>query len=467
MTTQTQYITLLSGVLVSSFAPLHVIAKDSTEDSKPNIILINIDDLGWADLGYNGSTYYETPHIDKLHKEGVNFSTAYAAASNSAPSRSSMLTGLYTPRHGVYTVNPAARGKAEDRSLIPAANNHLLPDSAEIIPMILREEGYATCHVGKWHVGYDPLEQGMDVNIGGTHMGSPRSYFSPYKNKNLKDGVKGECLTTRLGKEAANYIDTVSTQKPFFLYYAPYAVHTPLQANDSLVTKYKNKQKTEAHKNPVYAAMIETMDNTIGMIMNAVTKRTLLENTIIVFTSDNGGVYHISKQWPLRAGKGSFYEGGIRVPFIIYQKGTFERGKEYDLAVSQLDLFPTFMEIAGIPISEKLDGLSLLPLLENGKDKRLVNRALYWHFPAYLEGGNEETTDAIFRSRPVSVIRHKEWKLIENYEDSSLELYNLITDISEKINLSEIETKKRNELYKMLTEWKKETNAALPQPIIK
>ena len=454
---KTKQITILSGL----FIPLISVAQ--TSDVKPNVILINIDDLGWADVGYNGATYYETPNMDKLHSKGVNFHNAYAAAANSAPSRASMLTGLYAPRHGVYTVNPADRGNAKDRKLKSAPNNRHVHDSIETLPAALRSVGYATCHIGKWHIGNDPLKQGMDINIGGSHLGHPKSYFAPYKNPNLIDGPKGECLTTRLGLEAANYIDTVGAKKPFFLYYAPFAVHTPLQANDSLVAKYKQKKSTDAHYDPTYAAMVEVVDNTVGMILDAVEKRGVEENTVIVFTSDNGGVYDISKQWPLRAGKGSFYEGGIREPFVIYQKGHFEGGRNYDVAVSQLDIFPTLMELAGG--TRQLDGVSLVPLLNEDNDAELRNRALYWHFPAYLEGGNVESRDAIFRSRPVSVVRYKGWKLIENYEDGSLELYDLSVDVSEKTNLSEAKPRKTQQLYEMLNEWKRDTEAALPSVV--
>ena len=458
MNIKTKYITTLSGVLLASFSSLQAAEKEA----RPNIILINIDDLGWSDLSYNGSDYYETPNIDKLHSQGVSFNSAYAAAANSAPSRASILSGLYSPRHGVYTVGSPFRGRDKDRNLIPADNNLLLPDTTITLPMAFKNEGYSTCHIGKWHVGEDPLKQGMDVNIGGSHLGHPKSYFAPYKNPDLKDGPKGECLTTRLGCEAASYIDTISSAKPFFLYYAPYSVHTPIQASDSLIEKYRAKKSTKAHNNPTYAAMIETMDNTVGMIMDALASRGILENTVIVFTSDNGGVYNISRQWPLRAGKGSFYEGGIRVPFIVYQKGLIEGYKIDDVSVSQLDLFPTFMDMADASFPKELDGISLLPLLTNGKSKTIKNRDLYWHFPAYLEGGNIETKDAIFRSRPVSVIHHKNWKLIENYEDGTLELYNLDVDPSEKTDLSTKETKRVKSLYNRLNCWKKETKAALP-----
>lgn len=220
--------------------------SDSKKATQPNIILINIDDLGWADVGYNGSKYYETPNIDKLHRKGITFQYAYAGAANSAPSRACMLTGLNTPRHGVYTVSPATRGKAEDRKLIPCKNNTSVDESFCLLPEALHAAGYQTCHIGKWHITSDPLKDGMDVNIGGNEAGHPKRYFSPYKNRNLSDGPEGEYLMDRLATEAVRYINTVSRKRPFFLYYAPYAVHMPLQAKPELIEKYRNKPGTEA-----------------------------------------------------------------------------------------------------------------------------------------------------------------------------------------------------------------------------
>ena len=437
---------------------------ENTKAQQPNIILINIDDLGWADFSYNGSTYYETPNIDRLHDMGISFPNAYAGASNSAPSRSCMLTGLYTPRHGVFTVDPTTRGKAKDRKLIPCKNNLFVPDSFILLPEVMKSAGYQTCHIGKWHVTEDPTKHGMDVNIGGYRAGHPKTYFSPYQNPNLKDGPVGENLTDRLAAEAVNYIDTINKQKPFFLYYATYAVHAPLQAKAELIAKYKQKKASKAHSNPVYAAMIETMDQAVGNVLKAVERNGIAENTLIVFTSDNGGVCNTSRQWPLRAGKGSYYEGGIREPFIIYMKGKYEGGITRQETVSQLDLFPTFAKLANANVSFKLDGVSLLPLLDKGKSDYLNNRALFWHFPAYLEAykGVNESKDPLFRSRPVGVIRLGDWKLIENFEDGSLELYNLKEDISERNDVAKENPKIVKKLYKRLVQWRKDTNAPVP-----
>lgn len=277
-------------------------------------------------------------------------------------------------------------------------------------------------------------------------------------------GLKGEYLMDRLASEVVQYIDTVSRERPFFLYYATYAVHTPLQAKPELIEKYKRKPATKAHNNPVYAAMVESMDTGIGRVLDAVEKNGLSENTLVVFTSDNGGVYHISRQWPLRAGKGSFYEGGIREPFILYMKGKYEGGITRTEPVSQLDLYPTLVHLAGADPIITPDGEDLLPLLDEGKTTYLNDRTLYWHFPAYLEAGGHpnEGRDQLFRSRPVSVILQKGWKLIENYEDGTLELYDLNQDPSEKQDVSGKYPDKTVQLYEQLNVWKKETNAPVP-----
>lgn len=450
---------------LSSVCLCNLNAAESMKLRRPNIILINIDDLGWSDVGYIDNRYYETPNIDRLCKQGIAFHRAYAGASNSAPSRACLLSGLNTPRHGVYTVDPAERGGAEDRRLVPWPNKNVLDSSFQTLPMLLKSAGYQTCHIGKWHIGTDPLKQGMDVNIAGNHAGHPNSYFSPYHNENLKDGPEGEYLMDRLAREAVQYLDTVSRNSPFFLYYATYAVHTPLQAKPELIEKYQRKTKTDAHFNPIYAAMVENMDASVGSILAAVERNGLSNNTLIVFTSDNGGVYDISRQWPLRAGKGSFYEGGIRVPFIIYMKGKYNTGKSNNLPVSQMDLFPTFAHLAEVVPLAKPDGEDLLFYLDEGHTDYLENRTLYWNFPGYLEGGNKDTRDILFRTRPVSVLVKQGWKLIENHEDGYLELYNLNSDPSEKINVLEKHPDITQELYELLHKWIKETDA--PQPQIK
>ena len=428
------------------------------KDKMPNIVLINIDDLGWSDLSFQGSKYYETPNIDKLRVEGLFFSQCYAGAANSAPSRASLMTGLYAPRHGVYTVNPPDRGAASDRRLISAENRSTPSSEYILLSEVLQSRGYATCHVGKWHLGEDPTTQGMDVNIGGNKSGHPKSYFSPYKNPNLSDGDIGEFLTDRLTAEAIEFVREQDAERPFFLYFAPYAVHTPLQPKPDIASKYQNKVGAEAHNDYKYAALVESTDYNVGRLLDVLDK---CENTIVILTSDNGGVYNLSKQWPLRAGKGSFYEGGIRVPLIVKWDGHTTANATNNSPVTQLDFYPTLLDIVGADSSSlQLDGVNIRPLIE-GEDMDLDDRAIFWHFPAYLEMGNIETTDSQFRSRPLSVIRKGDWKLIKNYETEAIELYNLIDDISEQNNLVSKKQIIVGKLTRELDQWLADTNAPI------
>ena len=446
----------ISGLL--SFAVLPLFAQ---QESRPNIILINIDDQGWTDLSGNGSTFYETPNIDRLKTNGVWFQEAYAGAANSAPSRACMLTGMNTPRHGMFTVGTSARGNSKFRQLVPIENKTSLDKGIQMLPQVLKDAGYQTAHIGKWHVTGNPTQNGIEVNIGGNHAGHPKSYFPPYHNADLKDGPQGEYLIDRLGNEAVKYLHEVDKSRPFFLYYATYAVHAPLQAQKSLKQKYESKKGNEAHFNATYAAMIESTDKSIGKIMEELQRLGLEENTLVVFTTDNGGVYNFSKQWPLRAGKGSFYEGGIRVPMIFYQKGKFSSKEIHHIPVSQMDLFPTFLDMAHISSKNlQLDGKSLVPLI-NDKKKDYDKRSLYFNFPGYLEGGNEETHDHRFRSTPLAVIRKGDWKLIKYYETNEVELFNIRKDISEKHDLSQQEPNIVKKLLKELTQWQKDTNAPI------
>jgi arylsulfatase A-like enzyme len=430
----------------------------------PNILLINIDDLGWRDVGFMGSKYYETPNLDKLAAQGMIFTNAYAAAANCAPSRACMMTGQWTPRHGIYTVGNSDRGKSRDRKLIPTHNNEYLSPTHLILTQVLKKAGYTTCHAGKWHLSDDPLKFGFDVNIGGCHAGNTGSYYPPYKGVPLIAPSPDYYLTNLIMDKALHFLDSVR-KDPFFLYYAPYAVHTPIQAVKSLLPKYANKPEWNGQNNPDYATMIENLDLQIGRLIEQLTISKRLENTFILFTSDNGGVYNITKQWPLRAGKGSCYEGGIREPMFAYWKNRIPAGTTSDVPVSNLDFFPTLLEVAGIEktAGKQLDGISLLPVMKcTGAIKE---RPLYWHFPVYLEGGNRETQDSVFRTRPGSAIRMGDWKLIQYFENNDLELYNLKEDIGEKINQAKINPQKTKDLLGILEKWREETNAPVPKQL--
>jgi len=432
-------------------------------EQAPNIIYINADDLGWADLSCQGSSYYETPHIDKLAKQGMRFTDAYAPAANCAPSRASCLSGMHMPRHGVYTVGTSERGKSKDRKLIPIKNTAELADRFVTIAEGLKAAGYTTIHLGKWHVGKDPCTQGFDINIGGSHDGGPYrgKYISPYTYPNCEQEAAGEYLTDRLGTEAISFINA-HQDKPFFMYLSTFAIHTPFEAKPEQVAHFKAKPGSDAHKNAAYAATIKALDDNVGRVMDELDKLGLAENTLVLFSSDNGGVYKYSRQWPLRAGKGAYYEGGIREPLIVRWPGTIEAGSECSVPVIGIDFFPTFLDAADAPVPEGavLDGVSLMPLLTG--TGMLKDRALYWHFPIYLQAGNAETRDPLFRTRPGSVIRYGDWKLKEYFEDGALELFNLKDDLGEKTNLAVSHPEKAKELLAMLKAWRKEMDAPIP-----
>ena len=456
------------------FLPLSVLflyaggknSKGNHTRQKPNIILINIDDMGWRDVGFMGSQYYETPNLDALAVTGMIFTNAYASASNCAPSRACMMSGQWTPRHGIYTVANSDRGKSKDRKLIPVVNNEHMPDDNILIPEVLKKAGYTTCHAGKWHLTDDPLLRGFDVNIGGTHAGHPASYYAPYKNVPL-EAPDDYYLTNLIMDRTLEFLKTTD-KNPFFLYYAPYAVHTPIQPVNTLLRKYENKPEWNGQNNSKYATMIENLDTQIGRLVALLRKSGKLENTFILFTSDNGGHYGITKQWPLRSGKGSYYEGGIREPMFACWPGKIQNGLKSDVPVTNLDFFPTILEVAGVekPAEKILDGQSILPLLTG--EALPDDRPLFWHFPVYLEAylkQDDPTQDPLFRTRPGSAIRLGDWKLIHYFENNDLELYNLKEDVGEKKNRVQSNPEKVKELFEILENWRKDTGAPVPKEI--
>ncbi len=440
-------------------------------DSKPNILFILIDDLGWKDLGYMGSCFYETPHINQLANNGIIFTNAYAPAANCAPSRACIMSGKYPSRHGIYTVGSSERGRAEDRKLIPVINTTTLADSIVTIAETLKSGGYRTAHIGKWHLGEDPCNQGFDLNIAGSHEGHPKSYFSPYRNLKLEDGPEGEYLTDRLTDEAIHFMSENSpdkTGKPFFLYLSYFTVHTPLQGKEKLIEKYKLKRGCEGQNHAVYAAMVESADQNVGRLIEALTEIGLRENTLVIFFSDNGGIVKFSSQHPLRAGKGSYYEGGIREPLLISWPAKLPMGKIIDTSVSGIDFYPTMLDAAGLDTNPKLvlDGESLLSLIT--KRKKLKRKALFWHFPIYLEAydpDKDQSRDSLFRTRPGSAIRKGNWKLHEYFEDGGMELYNLESDPGESDNLVDKKPHKTKQLYRLLEQWRENTNAPVPKDL--
>jgi len=432
------------------------------KEGKPNILLINIDDMGWRDVSFMGSEYYETPNLDALASTGMVFTNAYASASNCAPSRACMMSGQWTPRHGIYTVQSSERGNSADRKLIPTVNNEIMPEENVLLSEMLQKAGYATCHAGKWHLSDDPALRGFDVNIGGSHAGNPGSYFPPYKNVPSMDAPADDYyLTNLIMDKTLQFLNGVD-DKPFFLYYSPYAVHTPIHPVPELLPKYLNKTAWQGQSNAGYATMVENLDTQIGRLITNLKQSGKLENTFILFVSDNGGSFEMTRQKPLRAGKGSYYEGGIRVPMFAFWQGKIEAGIDSNIAVTNLDFYPTILEVADIdkPEEKILDGVNILPVLT--RKEKINPRALYWHFPIYLQTGNSQTQDRLFRTRPGSVIRYGDWKLIQYFENNDLELYNLQEDIGEVKNLAKIRPDMRDQLLGKLNDWRKRINAPVP-----
>lgn len=437
---------------------------------KPNIVFVLIDDMGWRDLGCYGSKYYETPNIDRLAAESMVFSDAYTCGPNCAPTRASLMSGQYTPRHGIFTVDSSERGPKNLRKLIPQENKTVLDAGIVTIAEAIKPAGYVSAGMGKWHLGNDPghgpIGQGFDVNVGGFQAGHPRSYFSPYKNPELKDGPGGEYLTDRLTDEALKFIEA-NRNKPFFLYLPHYAVHTPLQAKNEMVGKYKAKEPSNGQGNPTYAAMIESTDQGVGRIVAKLDELGLTDNTIVIFSSDNGGVGgyktlgiqggEITSNAPLKGGKGMLYEGGIRVPLFVRWPGVVKPGSRCDEPVITVDFYPTLLEMAGAerPAGHVLDGQSVVPMLKG--DAALDRDAIFWHFPAYLQGGG-----GTWRTTPAGAVRKDQWKLIEFFEDGRLELYNLVRDIGEKEDLAEKMPEKTKELHDLLKNWRRSVNAKVP-----
>jgi len=412
----------------------------------PNILFIFIDDLGWKDAGFMGSEYYETPNIDRLAGQGMVFTSAYANAPNCAPSRACLISGMYTPRHGIYTVGNPERGQANLRKLVPIPNRRDLDTSFVTIAEALKRAGYVTGSFGKWHLGKEktngPDKHGFDTSVVNA-------------KKEGEDPKRLDALT----KAACTFIkDNRAT--PFFCYLPYFAVHLPIEARDATIDKYRQKQGSAGQNHPAYAAMVEETDTCVGRIMDHLDELGLTDNTVVCFFSDNGGHDAVTSMVPLRGSKGQLYEGGIREPMIVRWPGVVEPGSSCDTPVIGIDFYPTFLEIAGVPkpAGHILDGVSLMPLLtQNGS---LDPRTLFWHFPAYLEGYTER--QGAFRTTPAAALRQGDWKLHEFFEDGRLELYNLKDDIGEQHNLAEKMPEKTSELHRVMLEWRKTVNAPVP-----
>ncbi|HUU99671.1 MAG TPA: sulfatase [Bacteroidales bacterium] len=469
-----------------------LVLSGKPEKSKPNVIFILLDDFGYTDLGCYGSKFYETPNVDRLAREGIRFTNAYAACPVSSPTRASIMTGKYPVNTGITDWIP---GRQATNSGLPDDKLRALPFKQQLdlnevtIAEVLKKNGYSTMISGKWHLGRDeefwPENQGFDVNRGGHAAGAParnktsNGYFSPYGNPRLEDGPEGEYLTDRQTDEAIKFIGE-KKDKPFFVYLSYYAVHNPMQAKEEFVQKFSakadsmglthaqsftrdkewiRKSMSDNYKeriiqsNPVYAAMIRSVDENLGRLFDKIKELGIDRNTFIIFTSDNGGLSTSEGSptcnTPLRAGKGWLYEGGIRVPLIIKVPEKKNKFQEIASPVSSIDFFPTIIDLTD---SEKPkarnDGISLVPLMKTGKMKE---RPLYWHYPHYSNQGVE----------PGSAIRLGKYKLIDNFERGRQELYDLELDISEKRDISNVMPEKARELYLLLNEWRSKTGAKM------
>ncbi len=469
----------LYGVLIVH-ATVH--ADQAKVNNAPNIVFILVDDLGWRDLSNEGSTFYESPNIDRLAASGMKFTRGYAACQVCSPSRASIQTGKYPARHGITDWIGAASGTAWKRNdrLLPAEYKRQLPDQDVTIAEALRMAGYRTFFAGKWHLGGKgslPTDHGYEFNRGGNETGSPKGgFFAPFENPQLPDGPPGESLCLRLANETASFIREHRHEK-FFAFMSFYSVHAPLQTTEARWQKYQQKFANVAvnlppvrsrfvidrtlpvrqvQDHPVYAGMIETMDQAVGIVLDQLEQLGLADNTVVVFTSDNGGVSSgdafATSNLPLRGGKGRQWEGGIREPFYIRAPGVTQAGSTNNVPVCGIDFYPTLLELAGVPMPKEqtVDGVSLLPLL---KGESIASRPLYWHYPHYGNQGGE----------PSSIIQQDDWKLIHYYEDGRDELYHLANDPSETTDVASQQPERTKQLRQQLDRWLKETGAAIPQ----
>lgn len=449
---------------------------------RPNVVFILVDDLGYMDIGANNpNTFYETPHVDRLAAQGMNFTEGYAANPVCSPTRYSLMTGRYPSR--VDATNFFS-GTREGR-FRPAPLNDEMPLEEVTLGDAFRGAGYRTAFVGKWHLGpteeYWPENRGFEVNVGGHHRGSPPGgYFAPFNNPRLESGPDGEFLTQRLTDETLKILDRFAGD-PFFLYLAFYTVHTPLQAPEELVRKYRDKAEGITgpefadeeqvwpvdeprkvrilQKHPVYAAMVESMDTAVGRVLHKLEELGIADETVVCFFSDNGGLSTSegspTSNLPLRGGKGWVYEGGIREPMIIKWPGVTTKSSICDAPVSSIDFYPTLLEIAGIdlPAGRKVDGVSLVPYLKM-QDGEVKPRSLFWHYPHYSNQGGF----------PGGAVRSGPYKLIERYEDGRVHLYNIDDDIGERHDLAEANPRIVSELRQQLHDWYRRVDAKFLEP---
>ncbi|MDP3071072.1 MAG: sulfatase [Opitutaceae bacterium] len=441
-------------------------AATAAPATRPNIVYILADDLGYTDIAVNGSKYYETPNIDRLAAQGMRF-TNYHNCQNCAPTRAALMSGQYGARTGTYTVGGIDRFDWSTRPLRPVDNVTQLPLDRVILPQTIKAAGYATAMFGKWHIGqqgdYMPGRRGFDEAIvsNGRHFDFETAPKTAYP--------QGQYLADFLTDRAVDFIKR-KQDGPFFLYLPHFGVHSPYQAKADLIAKFKAKPGVGGHSNPVYAAMIASVDESVGRIMALLDELKLADNTVLIFSSDNGGVggyvregvkkdgSDVTDNAPLRSGKGSLYEGGTRVPLIVRWPGRIAPGSTNDTPTIHVDVYPTCAALAGakLPAQQVFDGENLAPLML-GSAAKLARPAIYQHFPGYLGAGTDQ-----WRTTPVTTIMAGDWKLMEFLEDGRLELYNLREDIGEKNNLATTNAAKAKELHAQLVAWRSGINAPMP-----
>jgi arylsulfatase A-like enzyme len=449
---------------------------------KPNIVFILADDLGYHDLSCMGSKFYETPNIDRIGLEGMIFTDGHATCQVCSPSRASIMSGQFPARHGITDWIGARSGEEWRKlnrynKLLPAEYLHNLPHAFTTLPEAMKEEGYLTFFAGKWHLGSEgsyPEDHGFDFNKGGYERGGPRGgYFSPYDNPKLEDGEPGENLSMRLARETVRFIQE-NKDTSFFAYLSFYAVHSPIQTTEEKWGKYRQKAEEmgiaesgyimerrlpirQVQDNPIYGGLVEAMDEAVGMVLDCLEELGLDQQTIIVFTSDNGGVSSgdnfSTSNLPLRGGKGYQWEGGIREPYFIRVPWLVSPVATCDVPVTGTDFYPTLLELVGADLrpDQHVDGVSLVPLLTGDS---IPERPLYWHYPHYGNQGGD----------PSSIIREGDWKLIHYWEDVHDELYNLAMDLGESKDVSADYPDITEQMRSRLLDWLDEVDARMPVP---
>lgn len=462
-TNRRRFLEMLTGGALSAALPACPTAfvDHPSGSARPNIVFFLVDDLGFGDLGCYGDTFAETPHTTRLRRDGMLFTQAYASAPVCSPSRASILTGQCPARLHLTQWIP---GTVYPHKKLREAPSALHLDAAvSTLAQHLRQFGYHTAAIGKWHLGgegYLPENFGFDVNIGGDNHGNPPSYFGPFAFHNLTGYTPRDYLTEVLTAKMEDYIRQAASHGPFFLYMAEYSVHIPLQARQAMIEKYRRKDGGRPEPDPVYAAMIESTDIALGSLRAALERAGVAHNTVIVLTSDNGGVgfqgrslHRIANNGGLRAGKGFLYEGGIREPLLVHWPGVIRPGSTCHVPVIGADFLPTLLNIAGAPApTQPCDGLDLTPLLRGGSS--LQRDTLYWHYPHYSDQGGT----------PSGAIRQGDWKLIEFFEDDHVELYNLALDPGEQYNFASSFAARAEDLRAQLHRWRQSMGAAMPTP---